>query len=1245
MKQYYTNSTLFVSNLVISKMKKFGHFFVFGNYGKKIFLAFLLFFVQAAVVGQSVGDYRSNVNISGNWITPGSWQICTNVSPLTWTTATNYPGQIGGSYAVLIQAWHTIVLSATITTQSIGVLTITGTLQLNGDNSSGGMDFNIITPKIYVTPAPSGGFIEFNNKLNLKLPTSAYLLVSQGGLDVASGCSANQVIYIGSTVYSNCNGGGSLPDFRLLMTSGGTLNARPSSNPAVCNGSLINLIGAYTGSVGKTMSGGTTTGAAYTWDVTAPDSNVLTSNLQDYSFTTTQIGNYSASLTCTTYFGTIVFSNTTTITVTVNPTPIVTITNPVAVCSPSTVDLTSSTVTSGSTPSLTYTYWTNSTATIAYTTPTAATAGTYYIKGTAGAVCFDIKPVTVIVNSSPTITAQPISQLDCEGSVVSFKVVASGTGTLTYTWQRKRPGIDQTFISIPDEKNVTYSIPSQNEIRLENVGTTLSPNGTQYQVVVSNGSCDLTSSSVILSVNEITNIISPTLTPNQSIVDVTLCYGSNYSYTAEVSNPLSGMISYQWKSQAASGSWNNVVDGIHFLGATTPKLNILSGTPAESAKYRVDVLFSRTGGNCSVSSFSKVRLLTFLPLLTTPQITTTNPDCNVSFGTIVVTAQSVTDLYSFDNGNKYQVSNVKTDLSPGTYNVKIKNIKGCLSPVTNCVITAAPVVSTWNGNSWSPREPTSIDKIIFDAPYNSIGILEGCSCQVNTGVNVVFESADLSSGHTLKITNQVEVLGTGTLTFENNASLVQINDATVNSGSITYKRATTPILDTDYVYWSSPVTGAELRAIQTGTLYYSFNAAGNSWVKAYSTTTMENGIGYIIRGAGTGLTSGPRFAITATFIGLPNNGINDVNISASKSNLIGNPYPSAIDPDSFLEANKAALEGTLYFWTHKSAIQLAGSITVGTAGSGAYAYTSGDYAAYTLTGGVGTSLTGGVASSKIAAGQSFLAIGSSQGGTARFTNSIRLTKGGEILDNSQFLRPASASKTSKGTATNEIVKSRIWLNLSNTQGAFKQTLIGYVNGATNHYDRGFDAVTINGNAYVDFYSINNDSLLTIQGRALPVLEADTVPLGFSSAIEGDFTISIDKTDGLLTAMDVFLEDKLNQRFTNLKTSTYTFATGKGTFNDRFVMRYTHKTLEVTDFETTLENQVIVSNKSKQLIITSTADAIDKVVIFDTTARKVYEKINVDSQELRILDLMSSRQILLVKVMLQNGKSITKKVIY
>jgi hypothetical protein len=33
---------------------------------------------------------------------------------------------------------------------------------------------------------------------------------------------------------------------------------------------------------------------------------------------------------------------------------------------------------------------------------------------------------------------------------------------------------------------------------------------------------------------------------------------------------------------------------------------------------------------------------------------------------------------------------------------------------------------------------------------------------------------------------------------------------------------------------------------------------------------------------------------------------------------------------------------------------------------------------------------------------------------------------------------------------------RVVVNLTNTQGAFKQTLIGYITGATNEYDNVYD---------------------------------------------------------------------------------------------------------------------------------------------------------------------------------------------
>jgi gliding motility-associated-like protein len=85
--------------------------------------------------------------------------------------------------------------------------------------------------------------------------------------------------------------------------------------------------------------------------------------------------------------------------------PLLIIVQPLPVCSPATVNLTASEITAGSTPGLTYTYWTNEAATIPYTTPTTAAAGIYYIKGTTVSGYFSIKPVTVTIDPLPVPNA------------------------------------------------------------------------------------------------------------------------------------------------------------------------------------------------------------------------------------------------------------------------------------------------------------------------------------------------------------------------------------------------------------------------------------------------------------------------------------------------------------------------------------------------------------------------------------------------------------------------------------------------------------------------------------------------------------------------------------------------------------------------------------------------------------------------------------------------------------------------
>jgi len=94
--------------------------------------------------------------------------------------------------------------------------------------------------------------------------------------------------------------------------------------------------------------------------------------------------------------------------------PKVNVTNTIAVCSPETVDLTDESVTSGSEPNLTYTYWSDAKATLPYLTPTSAKTGVYYIKGTSNTGRYAIAgPINVIINPTPTVlTTNPAEVID-----------------------------------------------------------------------------------------------------------------------------------------------------------------------------------------------------------------------------------------------------------------------------------------------------------------------------------------------------------------------------------------------------------------------------------------------------------------------------------------------------------------------------------------------------------------------------------------------------------------------------------------------------------------------------------------------------------------------------------------------------------------------------------------------------------------------------------------------------------------
>jgi hypothetical protein len=221
---------------------------------------------------------------------------------------------------------------------------------------------------------------------------------------------------------------------------------------------------------------------------------------------------------------------------------------------------------------------------------------------------------------------------------------------------------------------------------------------------------------------------------------------------------------------------------------------------------------------------------------------------------------------------------------------------------------------------------------------------------------------------------------------------------------------------------------------------------------------------------------------------------------------------------------------------------------------------------------------------------------------------------------------------------------RVWINLTNLQGAFKQILVGYVAEATNSWDLNYDAVTLDTNKYLDFYSINEDKKLVIQARALPFSESDFVPLGYKSASDGDFTISIDHADGDLTTHDIYLEDKKTNIIHDLRAGDYTFVTTAGTFTNRFILRYTNKALRKVDIAKPVQS-VLISVDEKVINVVSTIVNISEVAIFDLSGKLLYNNSQVGSTSFNIADLQSEKQVLLVKVSLDNNSFSTTKILF
>lgn len=850
----------------------------------------------------------------------------------------------------------------------------------------------------------------------------------------------------------------------------------------------------------------------------------------------------------------------------------------------------------------------------------------------------------VIANSAWTLRQSPYSYVS---SYWNINVNSNDVSQFYFSNSDAQgsPGTNRTltYLQSPSINLVGYTSASLNFYHyLRYIGG----NKARVEVSIDNGANWAILTSFLATQGTASNFSNATVSMNayvgNSNVKIRFLYEATWDYGWAIDNvKISG-------SLAVEVSWAPPTALYFDAAAATP---YISGTPTGTiyAKPTTTTVYTGTVVGANGCSTSGTTTITVIPAalpgtLSSSQMVCGNWTANdltlVGNSGAVVRWEYATDA-AFTAGLT-TIANTTTTLTSaaigtftGTrYYRAVIQSGSCPVVYSNSVFVNFPS-TVWNGSAWSNGPPSSNIRVVFNGNYTSLGNLDACSVEVLSG-NVVF-----NSGHTLTVQNDVKVTG-GSLTFQNNASLVQVNTNNnnavpfTNTGNITYKRTSTPIKIYDYIYWSSPVSGQTLLGFSPDSpLFFYFDPAVGNWAYANTTAPMIAGKGYLIRTpevAPFNELTPNNFA--GSFVGVPHTGNITIPVvgGANQFNLFGNPYPSALSANAFLSDvdNVPLIDATIYLWTHNTPISNGN-------------YTTADYAIYNYAGGVGTGtsavnpgLNNSIPNGKIASGQGFFVKGLSSG-TLSFKNSMRLAG-----NNDQFFRmsqpPVSAA------SLDDLERHRFWLDIYNENGAYKQMLIAYIQNATNTgMDRGFDGEMVDVGNAVNIYALQEEKKLSIQGRALPFNETDIIPIGYKSSEATSYQIKLSQFDGLFDYQKVYIEDLTLNVVHDLTVSDYTFATEAGTFDNRFNIIFTSSTLGVDNPVLTANQVVIYKNIDNHFVISTGDIAMASVKVFDIRGRLLVEQKEINATQTTVSGGLAN-EVLLIQITTVDGTVVTKKVV-
>jgi hypothetical protein len=448
---------------------------------------------------------------------------------------------------------------------------------------------------------------------------------------------------------------------------------------------------------------------------------------------------------------------------------------------------------------------------------------------------------------------------------------------------------------------------------------------------------------------------------------------------------------------------------------------------------------------------------------------------------------------------------------------------------------------------------------------------------------------------------------------------------------------------------------------------YKFDNYANSysnWVKITENSSLRVGQGFTMKGSGT---EGNQ---NYTFVGKPNNGlINSNTVLSDQLILIGNPYPSAMDADAFINDNAGSIDratdGTLYFWEH----YLSNNTHV-------LKEYQGGYGVKNLIGGVAPVSSGvdfisqsgnadkGVPNRYIPVGQGFFVNGKiGSGGTIIFNNNQRafFKETDATNSNSLYKQRPSASKPAKidhwNNNSNDIApkstykKVRLGFNSSNNY--HRQVLLGFMNEkATSEMDYGYDAISLD-DIPNDMYFLNGENQLVILGEGY-FDENASYPIGVKTAVEGKVSFTIDALENIDGEQKIYIYDDETKIYNEIQKNSFEVNMPVGINNSRFSLRFKDKSLSTDKTLSVVENNTntdgikiahIQNNNTLKINNNSKETTVEKVTLFNINGQTIasWKIENQDQQNIQIQINTISSGVYVAKLKTTSGE-LSKKLI-